>query len=164
MAAPRAPQAMPYRAWFRHIRGDLRPSEPGHYLNKVDVFGVSSVHEKKYKDYLIVDVDKFEIKGAKGKKTYFKNFMDDIIRIPASSAIQDIIKFTDHLDDLSSQLNNLTEQKDFSEDKLKVFLKTLNYEEANALIEIASISQPSLTKSLGQSLSGKISGLIDDLR
>src|SRR5579859_604861 len=29
MAAPIAPQEIPYRAWFRHMSGDFRPPEPG---------------------------------------------------------------------------------------------------------------------------------------
>lgn len=138
--------------------------DPSHYLKKVDVFGVSSVHEKRYKDYLVVDVDKFEIKNAKGKRPYFQSFMDDIIRIPASSAVQDIINFTNHLDQLTNQLNTLSEQEDFTEDKLKQFLQTLNYDEANALMEIASISQPSVTKRFASLVSGRISGWIDELR
>src|SRR6185437_17138087 len=32
MAAPMAPQAIPYRAWFKHISGDFRPSDFGSRL------------------------------------------------------------------------------------------------------------------------------------
>ena len=137
--------------------------DPAPYIGKIDVFGISSSHEKRYKDYLLVDVDKFEIKNAKGKKEYFKKFMDNIIRIPASSAIQDIIKFTDHLDKMSSEFDNLL-AKGTSEETIKGYLKSLDYEEATALSDIASVNKPSVSKGIGQQLSGKLSSWIDELR
>ena len=138
--------------------------DPANYLNKIDVYGVSSVHEKKYKDYLVVDVDKFEIKGTRGKKVYFKRFMDDLIRIPASLAVQDILDFINKTDTLVSRLEDIYKQPDFSEDKLKQFLKSLNYDEANALSDIASANQPGLSKGLTQQFTGKLSSWIDELR
>ena len=133
------------------------------FPNKVDVIGVSSVHEKKYKDYLIVDVDKFEIKGARGKKQYFKNFMDDMIRIPASMAVQDILKFINHLDELRKTLEDMV-RKNRSESDIKAYLKTLKYEEASCLMEIEAILNPPSSKGFAQQFSGRLSSLIDEFR
>ncbi len=138
--------------------------DPANYPGKIDVIGVSSVHEKRYKDYLIVDVDKFEIKGGKGKKQYFKTFMDNMIRIPASMAVQDIIKFTDHLDELRNSFEAVVSKKNFSETDVKKFLLSLTYDEANAISEIESISHPSSSKGITQQLSGKLSSWVDEIR
>jgi hypothetical protein len=138
--------------------------DPVTYVNKIDIFGISSAHEKKYKDYLVIDVDKFEIKGAKGKKTYFKKFMDDIIRIPASSAVQDIIKFIDHLDAQIAKLENILSESSDAETQVKEFLKGLSFDEANSLMEIASVLHPSTSKGIGQLVSSKMSSWIDELR
>ncbi len=138
--------------------------DPANFLDKVDVIGVSSNHEKKYREYLVVDVDRFEIKNAKGKKELFKKFMDDLIRIPASMAIQDIIKFTDHLDELQKSLVDIANQSNFSEAEVKKFLKTLTYDEATALMDIESVLHPTTSKGLTQQFSGKLSSWIDELR
>ena len=137
--------------------------DPAPYIGKIDVFGISSVHEKKYKDYLIVDCDKFEIKNAKGKKEYFKRFMDDIIRIPASSAIQDIVKFIVHLDERVHEIEKLAQQNS-SEDSIKEYLKSLNYDEASALTEIASISNLPVSNPIRLHLSRKLASWIEELR
>lgn len=134
--------------------------DPALYLDKIDVIGVSSVHEKRYKDYLIVDVDKFEIKGARGKKQYIKVFIDDMIRVPASLAVQDIIKFTDQLDEMKKAFEDVLNQPNVTEVDVKKYLKSLTYDKANLLTDIESSSKTTGSKGIA----GKLSSWVDELR
>lgn len=136
--------------------------DPANYLDKVDVIGVSSNHEKKYKDYLIVDVDKFEIKNCKGKKLYFKSFMEEMIRMPVSMAVKNIAQFINHLDDLTTQLYDMM-KKGYSEIEVKRFLKTLSYNEATALNDIEIALHSTAAKGFTQQLS-HLASWIEDLR
>ena len=139
--------------------------DPEKFKNQVDLIGVSSDHEKKYsKDYVIVNVDKFDIKGlTKGKKNYFKNFINKIKELDINNAKQDVNVFTSNLlKSTESVVELFATKEDVSKEEIEELTKGLEADEKEAVTEIAASYNPLIAEKIRVNLSERVTGWMDD--
>ncbi|MFV2016163.1 MAG: hypothetical protein ACC656_12085, partial [Candidatus Heimdallarchaeota archaeon] len=115
--------------------------DPAKFTGKVDLIGVSSSHEKKYlKEYVIINVDKFEVRGlTKGKRNYFKDFISKIKVLDSKDeARQAISVFTKNLIESTEPVVDLFAiNKEVEKEKVDEITKGMDVDKKEAVIEIA---------------------------
>lgn len=139
--------------------------DPLKFTGKVDVIGVSSKHDKKYSnDYVIINVDKFEVKGlTKGKKNYFKNFINKIKDSDINHARQDIFVFTSSLLKLTESILDLFSSiENVAEEEINEITKDMEVDEKEAITEIAATFNPLIAEKIRINLSEKVTSWMDD--
>lgn len=139
--------------------------DPKALTDKVDVIGVSSDFEKQYlKEYVVVDVDKFDIKGdLKGNKNYFKDFINKIKNLDSSTIQQDLRIFVNNLLESTHQITNLfATNENVSKNQINEITKKLKPDEREALIEISATYNPLIASKIRADLGSKVTGWLDD--
>ena len=132
---------------------------------RVDVIGVSSIHEKQYlKEFIVVDVDKFEIHGdMKGNKTFFKDFINKIKNQDSETIQQDLRIFITDLLDTTHKITDLfATNENVSKEKINNLTKNLKSDEREAIVEISATYNPLIADKIRADLSSKVSGWLDD--
>ena len=132
---------------------------------RVDVIGVSSIHEKQYlKEFIVVDVDKFEIHGdMKGNKTFFKDFINKIKNQDSETIQQDLRIFITDLLDTTHKITDLFATNEIvSKEKLNNLTRNLKSDEREAIVEISATYNPLIADKIRADLGSKVSGWLDD--
>ncbi len=139
--------------------------DPKTLTDKVDVIGVSSNHEKLYlKDYVVINCDKFEIKGdMKGNKKFFKEFIDKIKNLDSTTIQQDLRIFVNNMLESTHQITDLfaTNEK-VEKEQINAITKNLKPDEREALIEISATYNPLIADKIRTDLASKVTGWLDD--
>ena len=131
----------------------------------VDILGVSSIHEKQYlKDFVVVDVDKFEVKGnLKGNKAFFKAFINNIKRQDFQTISQDLRIFINDLLNSTHQITDLFSTNESpSKEEITKITKNLKPDEKEAVIEISSAHNPLIANKIRTDVAAKVTGWLDD--
>ena len=131
----------------------------------VDLIGVSSVHEKRYlHDYVIINVDKFEIKGlTKGKKSFFKKFVKKLKELDVNNARQDIkITTSSLLRSTEAIVDLFSTEEDPSEQKINAITRGLEVDEKEVITEIAATHNPLIAERIRVNISEKVSSWMDN--
>ena len=139
--------------------------DPKTLPEKVDVIGVSSIHEKMYmKEYVVIDVDKFEIKGElKGNKNYFKDFINKIKNLDSTTIQQDLRIFVSNLLESTHEITDLfATNEQIEKDQINAITKNLKPDEREALIEISATYNPLIANKIRNDLASKVTGWLDD--
>ena len=132
---------------------------------RVDVIGVSSIHEKQYlKEFIVVDVDKFEIHGdMKGNKTFFKDFINKIKNQDSETIQQDLRIFITDLLDTTHKITDLfATNENVSKEKINNLTRNLKSDEREAIVEISATYNPLIADKIRADLGSKVSGWLDD--
>lgn len=139
--------------------------DPKSLNDKVDVIGVSSNFEKQYsKDFVVIDVDKFEIKGdLKGNKNYFKDFINKIKNLDSNTIQQDLRIFVSNLLESTHQITDLFASNESVDKKdIENLTKKLKPDEREALIEISATYNPLIANRIRTNVAAKLTGWLDD--
>jgi hypothetical protein len=131
----------------------------------VDLIGVSSNHEKKYyNEYVVINVDKFEVKGqTKGKRNYFKKFINKLKELDVNNARQDIFVATSSLLKSTEAIVELfSTVEDVEEEKLNQIIKDMEVDEKEVVTEIAATYNPLIAEKIRVNLSEKVASWMDD--
>ena len=139
--------------------------DPKSLKEKVDIIGVSSNHEKMYlKEYVVIDVDKFEIIGElKGNKNFFKDFINRIKNLDSITIQQDLRIFVSNLLESTHKITDLFATKENVDKKeIENLTKNLKPDEREALIEISATYNPLIANKIRTDLASKVSGWLDD--
>lgn len=139
--------------------------DPKNFTGAVDLIGIASKHEKKYsKEYVIINVDKFEIKGlTKGKRNYFKNFINKIKELDINNAKQDINVFTSSLLKSTEAIVELfSTTNEVEQEKIDSITKDMQIDERDAITEIAATYNPLIADKIRMSLSAKVTSWMND--
>ena len=139
--------------------------DPKSLSEKVDIIGISSIHEKMYmKEYVVIDVDKFDIKGdLKGNKNYFKDFINKIKNLDSSTIQQDLRIFVSNLLESTHRITDLfATNENVDKNQINAVTKNLKPDEREALIEISATYNPLIANKIRSDLGSKVSGWLDD--
>lgn len=139
--------------------------DPESLKESIDVLGVSSIHEKQYlKEYVVINVDKFEVRGElKGNKSFFKDFINKIKNQDSSTIQQDLRIFITDLLEATHRITDLfATNENVSKEQIDNLTRNLKSDEKEALIEISASHNPLIANKIRTDLASKVAGWMDN--
>jgi hypothetical protein len=139
--------------------------DPTSLPEKVDIIGVSSNFDKNYlKEFVVIDVDKFEVKGnLKGNKSYFKDFIQKIKNLDSVTIQQDLQIFVSNLLETTHAITDFfASHENYDKNAIKDLTANMKTDEKEAVIEVSASYNPLIAEKIRTNLASKVSGWLDD--